>query len=106
MTALDIDAIKATLTLWGSGDDEPQRGEVVPAQTIIRVANHGLALVAEVERLEAVLTEALGRVRASSIPLGMSEQQFNAATILDTAKILSRPAVERTSDSSSTGGQL
>lgn len=119
MTTLDLDAIKTRCervtvgpwqfyqdgnTGWVAADDEPEAAiaqtvRLQDAEFVAHARADVPALVAEVERQAAVISEALGRVRASSIPLGMSEQQFNAATILDTAKILSRPAVERTSDS-------
>lgn len=48
----------------------------------------------------ALVVEAIERLNAASVPLGMTEQQFNAATILDVKRILTRPL----SDDAAPGG--
>ena len=43
---------------------------------------------AEVAELKAKIADAVARLHAASIPLGMTESQFDAATIRDTLRIL------------------
>lgn len=113
MTALDLDAIQAradaatvgpwVMTAQGGIESASYRG---PGEDFTSVAStrtqnnwefiaHARedvpALVAEVRLLRGRIVRAKSRLHAGSIPLGMSEAQFNSATILDTLAILARP---------------
>lgn len=78
---------------WVADSDDDSDGEFIAhARTDVP------ALLAEVRRLRAanaalhqITVDAKDRLRSSSVPLGMSEGQFNAATILDTLRIITRP---------------
>lgn len=100
MTALDLAAIKARAELFAStGHTE---GLKTLTDRCMATAADVPALVAEVERQAALIDAVRQLVFAASIPLGMTDAQFNAVIILKARDIVGRES----SDSSSTGGEL